>query len=66
MPVPGDGLGLRLNEMMAWCRVHAGEWDHHGHTERGEVGERFRYNARFYFMTEEDAEALRRAWLGKA
>ncbi len=47
---------------MAWCRVHAGEWDRHGHTERGQVGERFRYYARFYFMSEEDAEAFRRTW----
>ena len=38
VPVPGDGLGLRLNEMMAWCRVHAGEWDRHGHTEPGDPG----------------------------
>ena len=63
VPVPGCGLGQRLIEMHDWCDANAGEWDHHTHTERGKIGERFRYYVRFYFMTEKDAEAFRRAWL---
>ena len=43
--------------MLDWCRLNAGVWTHHKHTERGQIGERFRYYACFHFMTEEDAEA---------
>ena len=42
--------------MLDWCREHAGKWDHHGHTERAQMGERLRYFALFYFISEEDAE----------
>jgi len=61
VPVPGGGLGRRLTEMLEWCRenVAAGAWDHHGRSERrkGEAPADF---ARFYFLTEADAEAFRR------
>ena len=48
--------------MEQWCRQNVGEWAHHSHTERGQIGERFRYFARFYFMAEQDAEQFRQAW----
>ncbi len=61
--VPAGGLGTRLDAMQAWCRDHAPDWRHREHTERGQLGERFRYYVRFHFVTEQAAEAFRRAWL---
>ncbi len=61
MPVPGSGLGLRLTDMLDWCRenVAAGTWAQHHHSERrkGEPPADF---ARFYFLYEAAAEAFRR------
>ena len=62
IPVPGDGLGALLNDMLSWCREHAGEWAQHGHSEAGEPGEPRTDYARFYFGREEDAAAFREVW----
>ena len=52
--------------MLDWCRANiaAGEWDQHGNSEKqpGQVAVDF---ARFYFMTEADAELFRWRWLSK-
>ncbi len=63
VPVPGDGLGRRLTDMLDWCREHvaADTWGQHHHSERRK-GEAPRDFARFYFVTEKDAEAFRREW----
>ena len=66
VPMPDGGLGQRLNNMRDWCREHAGEWGYHDHGEPGDPGEPRRDYARFYFMTEDDAAAFRRAWLDAA
>ena len=62
VPVPTEGLGAQLNDMLGWCEQHAGEWAYHGHSEAGELGEPRRDFARFYFMREEEAEAFRGLW----
>ncbi len=60
-PVPGNGLGRRLTEMLDWCRANiaAGDWTQHGRGERrpGDVPQDF---ARFYFVDSVDAETFRR------
>ena len=63
IPVPSDGLGALLNDMLSWCREHAGEWAQHGHSEAGEPGQPRTDYARFYFQREEDAAAFRAVWL---
>lgn len=66
VPVPTGGLGNRLNEMLAWCRVNiaAGEWEQHGAStkEPGQIAVDY---ARFYFMTEADAGLFRWRWMRK-
>lgn len=64
--MPSMGLGGRLNEMHAWCRknIAAGQWEQHGHRDNEQRDDRgipidF---ARFYFVSEADAEAFRRRW----
>ena len=63
IPVPRDGLGALLNDMLSWCREHAGEWAQHGHSKPGESGESRRDLARFYFMSAADAAAFSQVWL---
>ena len=66
VPVPPDGLGNRLNEMLAWCRANiaAGAWELHGHSEKalGQVPLDF---ARFCFGTEADLDLFSWRWLKK-
>ncbi len=62
IPAPEGGLGSRLDAMQQWCRHNVGQWAYQSHTERGQVGERFRYFARFYFTAEEDADAFKWEW----
>jgi len=63
IPVPAGGLGDRLNAMLDWCQINiqpAG-WEQHGHSiqEAAQVPKDF---ARFYFLTEQDAERFRQHW----
>jgi hypothetical protein len=62
IPVPPNGLGGRLNEMLAWCRERLTEWEHHGVTagrdERGVASDA----VRFYFMDEIAARQFRERW----
>jgi hypothetical protein len=65
IPVPPVvGLGNRINEMEAWCRAnfHADQWAHHGHREK-EPGQIAKDYARFYFLTEADADLFRWRWV---
>ena len=64
VPVPPEGLGNWLNEMLAWCRANitAGEWAQHGHSEK-EAGQIAIDYARFYFMTADDADLFRWRWM---
>jgi hypothetical protein len=50
--------------MEAWCcaNFHADQWAHHGHSEK-EAGQIAKDYARFYFLTEADAELFRWRWL---
>ena len=61
VPIPAGGLGNRLTEMMMWCRqnVAVGAWAQHGRSE-GNRRNRPADFARFYFVTEVDAEAFKR------
>jgi hypothetical protein len=63
-PVPSGGLGSRLNEMVEWCRANipAGGWEVHGHSEK-EAGRIAVDYARFYFLTEADADLFRWRWM---
>lgn len=47
VPVPEDGLGRHLDEMLDW--LHRFDWDHHGHSDSGDGPEVPRDFARFYF-----------------
>jgi hypothetical protein len=61
IPVPLDGLGTRLTDMVDWCKEQGFEFAVHGHREHkaGDVP----YDAmRFYFMAEGDAVAFRERW----
>jgi hypothetical protein len=64
IPVPSGGLGRQLTDMLDWCHanVAAGAWAQHGHQVRskGECPVDF---ARWYFLSDTDAEAFRRRWL---
>lgn len=64
VPVPPEGLGRRLSEMLAWCRdnVAALAWDEHGRIGRREDLSQVEL-ARFYFMNGTDAEAFKRTWM---
>ena len=68
IPVPLGGLGNRLTEMLIWCRanVAAGTWDQHGHTERPTARAMPAVSARFYFVSEADADAFRQRWVRTA
>jgi hypothetical protein len=63
VPIPAGGLGNRLTEIMMWCRqnVPVGAWAQHGRSE-GNRRNRPADFARFYFVTEVDAEAFKRLW----
>ncbi len=63
IPVPDDGLGRRLDTMLAWCRenMEAGEWAQHGHTEY-QPPELPTHVARFYFMEAKVADTFRQSW----
>ena len=65
IPVPDDGLGRRLDAMLAWCRenMEAGDWTQHGHTER-QPPELPTHVARFYFAEAGMVEAFRQRWGG--
>lgn len=54
VPTPEGGHGVRLNQMLAWCRAHVadGAWDNYG--------------ARFYLAEETAARAFAAAWGGIA
>jgi len=57
IPVPSEGLGRRINEMVSWCKENAGKGrEMHGHS----VG--LQDYARFYFMDERGAETFRQRW----
>ena len=64
VPIPPGGLGERLNMMHGWCRTNiaAGQWDQHSRSEKalGQVPADF---ARFYFMTDADADLFQWRWL---
>jgi hypothetical protein len=50
IPVPGHGLGKRLDDMTDWLLKNAKcEWATHGHLEQG------RHIARYYFESPWDA-----------
>ena len=65
IPVPPVvGLGNRIKEMEAWCRsnFHTDQWAHHNHSEK-EPGQIAKDYARFYFLTEADADLFRWKWV---
>jgi hypothetical protein len=64
VPVPPDGIGLRLDAMLAWCRAHVarGFWDCHGHRVRSS-DDGWQKFARFYFADAPIAAAFKREWL---
>ena len=71
VPAPSSGPGMRLIDMLVKCRERLGpaaqgRWAWHGHSEVGEPSQPRRDYARFYFMSNEDAEAFRRVWLDVA
>ena len=61
--VPPHGLGLKLNQMLDWCRARmlSTDWAQHGMSKKrqGEVPRDF---AVFYFRSERDADDFRKAW----
>jgi len=64
IPVPGNGLGRRLTTMLDWrhANVAAGEWAEHGHQVR-KKGEPPLDFARWYSMSDADAEAFKNRWV---
>jgi len=59
IPVPGTGLGRRLDEMDAWCREEVADaWARHNRTIKGV------HIARTYFQTDEAAEAFQERFGG--
>jgi hypothetical protein len=62
--VPSFGLGQRLDAMTEWCRSTwpAGSWAHHGHRNRPAKGATPVDLARFYFDSQEAAQAFRSRW----
>jgi hypothetical protein len=61
IPVPLDGLGTRLTDMVEWCGEQGFRFAVHGHREHraGDVP----YDAmRFYFMAEGESVAFRGRW----
>jgi hypothetical protein len=56
---------VRITDMLDWCHanVAAGGWAHHGHQERRK-GERPADFSRWYFLSDADAEAFKRRWIG--
>ena len=60
VPVPPEGFGNRINEMVAWCRdnIQPDGWENHGHSEKrpGEIARDF---ARFYFANAANADIFR-------
>jgi hypothetical protein len=66
MPVPAGGESWPFAEMLAWCHanVAAGAWAQHGHMDkkrRDDHGIPIGF-ARWYFMSEADAEAFKKRW----
>ena len=63
IPVASVQLGARLSELVEWCgaNVEAHQWAHYGHVDRIR-GEAPRNYARFYFLTEADADLFWRRW----
>jgi hypothetical protein len=66
VPVPTDGKPWPFAEMLAWCRANVAlGWEQHGFMDkkrRDERGIPIDY-ARFYFVSDADAEAFRKRWL---
>jgi hypothetical protein len=63
VPVPTDGRPWPFGEMLAWCRENVTlGWEQHGFMDkkrRDERGIPIDY-ARFYFVSDADAEAFRK------
>ena len=63
VPVSTDLLSVRLSQMVEWCsaNVEPDQWAHYSHVEQnhGEAPHAF---ARFYFMSEADADLFWRRW----
>lgn len=65
--VPPFGFGQRLDAMMEWCRASCpgGSWESHGHRERPGKGQAPIDLARFYFQSDQAAQAFRTQWGAK-
>ena len=63
VPLSPELLSARLSEMVEWCsaNVEPDQWAHYSHVEKSR-GEPPRDYARFYFMTEADADLFWRRW----
>jgi|GEM_PF-7090504 len=59
IPVPPEGLGRRINEMVAWCKENVAQWESHGRSEG------LQDFARFYFMDAKTAEFFATRWGGQ-
>jgi hypothetical protein len=62
IPMPENGLGKQLNDMIDWCGGRFAEWTFHGVTgDRDERGIAIDL-VRFYFMDEMAAQKFRERW----
>ena len=64
IPVPQDGFGAKLDEMLDWCRDQFGEdqWTQHSATVAWPPSAPGVDVARFCFATEEQGDQFERRW----